>query len=121
MHLRVGLSRGGASHGACRNRTFSAQRELARQQFVRSPRIHHQHDQIRRGASDLKANTPAFDAHRGWRGPTRPALVSTGEVSLSILAANDEGAGLKFRHNHDAMGVLQQFLRNTLIRRSHNL
>src|SRR5665213_430867 len=121
MHLGVGLSGCGASHGACRNRSFRAQSELALKQFIRSPLTHYQHDQVRCRAADLEAKTPTLNADRRRRGPTRAALVPTRHVAFPIFTANEESASLEVRYNHYAMGLLQQFLRNALIRRSHDL
>ena len=72
-------------------------------------------------AADLKANAAAFDANRGGRRPARTALLTAGQIPLSVLAADYEGPRLERWHNDDAVRLLKQILRNPLVGCCHHL
>ena len=121
MHLKVCLSRRRASHGAGRHRTFGAQSELTGEQFVLSALIHHQQDQVRHRAANLKANAAALDTDRGGRRPAFAILVTAGQVPFSVFAADDESRRLETWHNDDAVRLVEQILRNSLVGCRHYL
>src|SRR6267378_46478 len=121
MHLRVSLSRRRAPHWTCRNGGLSAQRKLTGEQFILPAVIHHEHDQVRRGAAYLEPKTAAFNTDRSRRRPAPAAPGPTGQVPLSIFPAEYESRRLEPRHNHDAVSILEQLLWNSLVRRCHDL
>ena len=86
-HLSVGLSGRRSSHRTGGNGAFRSQSELTRKQFVRSPLVHHQHDQVRRRSANLETYAAALNADRARRRPASSAFAPTGYVSFSILAA----------------------------------
>src|ERR1035437_5853126 len=72
-------------------------------------------------AANLEGNAPTLDPDGGRSGPSWAAFVSAGQVSFPIFPAEHERRCLKVRHNHDAVSVFEQFLRNALIRSRHDL
>src|ERR1700730_11142993 len=105
MQLCVRLSRGRAAYGSGSHRALSAEGELTGKQLVRSPFVHHQHDQVRLRAANLEAHAAALNADGGRRRPAVAALVPAHQISLSILPANNKGRCLKARNNYDAVSV----------------
>ena len=120
MHLGIGLGGCRASHRTGRHGAFRAERELTLKEFVRAAFAHYQHDQVSGTSADLEADAAAFDAHGAGRRPTASALAPAGQVSLAVLATDQEGRGLHGRNDDDAVSVFQQFLRDALIGSSHD-
>src|ERR1041385_5695254 len=102
-----------------RDFAFAAERELVAHQLIRAALVHDEHDHVGHGAADLKTDAAAFDAHVPRR---RPLTVghTAGHDAFSILRADNERALFKVGHDHDAVRLLEQILRNALVGRGHN-
>ena len=64
IHRRIGLGAAAAAHGACRDFAAATERELAVENASHAARVHHQHDHVGFGCSDLESDAALFDAHR---------------------------------------------------------
>ena len=84
MHLRVSLRRCSASHGSGGNRAFRAKREFTREQFLRPPRIHHQHlpDSILWEPFGVSKETRAALEAKGHAFAARPQYMGDAEGIL---------------------------------------
>lgn len=53
-------------------------------------------------------------------GADHPACVPAGQNALAIFPAEYESRRLEPRHDHDAMGIFEQFIRDAFVRRVHD-
>ena len=53
--------------------------------------------------------------------PPRGTITCSSTIGLPVLPAKDERRRLELRHDDDAMGLLEEILRNALVRRCHDL
>src|SRR5439155_12493929 len=109
------------THRPGRDFAFASEREFARKEAIRSTFVHHEHDHVCLRATNLQANTAALNADSTRSGPALAALISTGQIPLSVLTTDNERALLQTRYNYDAVCLFQQVLRNAFIRRCHDL
>src|SRR5258708_28317594 len=70
---------------------------------------------------ELEANTATLTAHRRRRTPAHSGFIPAHGVTAAILAAYADGAALHPWNDHDAVGLTQEFFRNSLFRCAHDL
>jgi len=77
------------------------------------------HDQIDAFHTDLQSPAPAFHIEKRRGAPSTPG--AAGRHSPAALRAEHKSALHQVRHHRDAPCMVQQFLRNAFIGRSHDL
>src|SRR5271168_4085637 len=101
--------------GSGRNRSFTSQFELARQQMLETLLIHYEHDQIHTFDSDLQS--PATTANR-HEGRCAPAIGSTTRRNATaVLATKNESTLDQVGHHQNALCAAQHFFGNAFVRR----
>ena len=76
------------------------------------------HDQVHSFDADLQS--PVSAGNGDERGRTPAIRCTAGGDAFASFSAEDKTALDHVRHNSDALGVLQHFLGDSLIRHSHN-
>src|ERR1035438_7636790 len=99
--------------------SFSAEFELAGKQLLYARIIHEEHNEVDFLRARLEAKVPAAD---GYKRRSAPSIRSpAGDTPASMLPSDDESALSHVRNHGDTLGACEYFLRNTFIRRSHDL
>jgi Flp pilus assembly protein TadB len=95
VQLRIRLGCGRASHGACRDGAFRAQRERALQQ-LRAAFTHHQHDQVGRRTADhsIYCSIPPTEQSR-FEHRRDPRLTQNGVIGPSASGPRTSGGSFK--------------------------
>jgi hypothetical protein len=87
--------------------------------MLHSPLVLDDHDQINAFDADLQSPAAAGDGKERRRAPA--VCGPAGGNASAILRAKDKAALDHVRHHGHALCVLQNFFRNALIRRGHDL
>src|SRR5215475_8782576 len=112
--MRIAPDRAGRDGGA------GADFEFIIQQTFNTGFIHDQQNEIYGLSADLQSEAAAADGEVGGR-PPRAFRTAATYQPLAKLPAEDEAPLFDRRKDRDALRLVEQFLRNPLVRGSHNL
>src|SRR5262249_10658397 len=111
---------GMATDRSRRDRGIGAYCELVAQQLIHAFAVHHQHHQVDLFETQLQAKAPTLDGYEGWSRPVGLASAAKHDA-FAIGAAQAEAAFGYAGHYSHARGLIEQVLRNPLVRRGHYL
>ncbi len=119
MQLPVGRSASLPSNRAGGGTRIAADLELRIQQLVHAVVIHDQHDQVGCLTTDLRAPVAAGCDEERRRAPA--VAGATSRYAASVFGTKNESA-LEHRWNYgNALRVVEHFLRDSCVRRGHEL
>ena len=106
------------SHGTGCGRSVRSNVEITREKFLHAFFILNDHDQVYSFDADLQS--PVTTRNGDERGRTPAVRRAAGGDTFAAFTAEDKTAFDHVWHNRYALGVLQHFLRNSLVGHLHN-
>src|SRR5579859_8229670 len=121
MELGVSCALSGAAHRSGRNGGLRTQLDAVLNQFPCSFGVHHDKDHVGCLAANLKTHARCPQSEHGWRPPRAITTLAAHQDATPISTAESQSEFELRRNDANANCFVQQFIRNTFVRSSHNL